>query len=331
MKKFFIILGIITILFISVWMILSVYPIPQNISYGVSFSKYHSDELNLSWKETYLAILNDLGVRRFRFSAHWPNTEPQEDRMNFSELDFQMQKAEETESEVILAVGKRLPGWPECHIPSWVEKKGHDEQKEELFEYIELVVNRYKDSPALKYWQVENEPFLEVFATEHCGELNEDLLEEEIDFVKKLDPDTPVMVTDSGELSTWLGAYSSGDIFGTSVYLYIWNNHVGPIRYPIPASFFRVKRRIVEIIEEPKESILIELSAEPWLLQPIVDTPVEIQIERMGIDKFNKMIDFAKRTSFKEQYLWGAEWWYYMKENKNHPEFWMRAKEIFGY
>ena len=85
--------------------------------YGVSFSRFHADELGLDWKETYLALLNDMGVKHFRFSAHWPLTEPNRDKYNFSELDFQISEAKNRGASVILAVGRRLPGWPECHVP----------------------------------------------------------------------------------------------------------------------------------------------------------------------------------------------------------------------
>src|SRR3990167_9998348 len=90
--------------------------------YGVSFSRFHADELELDWKETYLAILHDLCVRNFRFSAHWHITEPKEGKFNFTELDFQIKEAEKKNASVILAVGRRLPGWPECHEPEWLKQ-----------------------------------------------------------------------------------------------------------------------------------------------------------------------------------------------------------------
>ena len=31
----------------------------------------------------------------------------------------------------------------------------------------------------------------------------------------------------------------------------------------------------------------------------------------------------------KEFYLWGAEWWYWMKEKQNKPEIWDEAKKLF--
>lgn len=295
--------------------------------YGVSFSRFHSDELKLDWKETYLAILNDLGVRNFRFSAHWPLTEPEEGKFNFEELDFQIKEAEKRDASVILAVGRRLPGWPECHEPDWIKSKDAEFKQEKLLKYIEIVVKRYKDSPAIKYWQVENEPYLIYFSRSACGSLNEDFLAREIEFVRSLDT-KPIIVTDSGEFGTWHRAYRKGDAFGTSVYLYLWHDKIGPFRYPITPGFFNIKKNIVQFLFGKKEIMAIEISSEPWLLQPLVTTPIELQLERMGLDKFNETIRFSQEAGFNKQYFWGVEWWYWMKLNR-HEEFWNRAKEIF--
>jgi hypothetical protein len=52
-------------------------------------------------------------------------------------------------------------------------------------------------------------------------------------------------------------------------------------------------------------------------------------LDRMGIDKFETMIQTAKEAGFGDQYLWGAEWWYWMEQN-GHPEFWQAAKQLFN-
>ncbi len=315
---------------IGVFYFLSLRPIPAKITYGVSFSKFHSDELKLDWKETYLAILNDLGVRHIRLSAHWPLTEPEAGKFNFSELDFQLAEAEKKSVEVVLAVGRRLPGWPECHEPEWVKKLPTEKKQDELLKYIETTVERYKELKSLKYWQVENEPFLAFFSRSHCGELDEKFLEKEIALVKKLDPTHFVLLTDSGEFGTWFNAYGKGDVFGTSLYLYIWNRRFDlPFRYPILPAFFRFKQNLVNLVYGKKPSLIIELSAEPWLLQPIADTPISVLQKRMGLDKFNEMINFASQTGFDKQYLWGAEWWYWMKK-QGYPQHWQRAKELLS-
>lgn len=301
---------------------------PGNLSYGVSFSRFHSDELGLDWKETYLAILNDLSVRKFRFTAHWPLTEPEDGKFNFNELDFQIKEAEKVGASVILAVGRRLPGWPECHEPNWAKDLSMEEKHEKIIRYIKTVIERYKGYKNIIYWQVENEPYLTFFGL-NCGELNEDFLKDEIKLVKSLDSSRPIIVTDSGEFGTWYKAYQRGDSFGTSMYLYVWwRNFIGPLRYPITPGFFRIKRNIINLLYGEKDSLVIELSAEPWLLEPIINTPIETQLDRMGIDKFNEMIEFSSKTSFNTFYLWGAEWWYWMKVN-DHPEFWERAKHLF--
>lgn len=317
--------------------ILSLRKIPEKITYGVSFSELHAKELNLDWKEVYRAILDDLGVRHLRLSAHWTEIEPQEDNFIFSDFDYQINEAEKRGAEVIVAIGRRLPGWPECHNPDWLNSLSNSQKEAELMKYIENVVNRYKDNQSVKYWQVENEVFLTMYAKGHCANFVDDeshgslesLLQKEIALVKKLDPTRKIILTDSGELGLWYKAYRNADVFGTSVYLYVWNHWVGQIRYPMTPGFFRIKSNLVNLLFGHKETFLSELSTEPWLLQPIIDTPMDTQLESMSFEKFNKTIEFGKKTGFEKQLLWGAEWWYYLKKN-NHPEFWERAKEIFN-
>lgn len=94
-------------------------PKPESITYGMSFNTMYAEELGLDPRETYDAILNELGVRHLRLAAHWPMIEPRNGTYDFSEIDYQVRRAEEVGAEVVLAVGRRLPRWPECHIPKW--------------------------------------------------------------------------------------------------------------------------------------------------------------------------------------------------------------------
>lgn len=304
-------------------------PAPKNITYGMSFNTPYARELGLDWQEAYDAIIDDLGVRHFRLAAHWPMIEPQDGEYNFSELDYQIARAEEVGATVILAVGRRLPRWPECHIPDWVRSYDTDSYNQALLEYIETVVNRYKDSPAVMWWQVENEPFLEVFAYEHCGELDVNLLESEISLVKTLDPTRSVLVTDSGNLGTWFGAYSRGDVFGTSVYVHLWNPELGPLKTIVPGWFYRVKDNAMGLLFGEKQTVLIELSVEPWLVEPIVQAPLQVQFSRMDLRKFEEILTYAEETHFDTQYLWGAEWWYWLKLQER-PEMWERGKRLYS-
>lgn len=303
-------------------------PVPESITYGMSFNTPYARELGLDWQETYDAILDDLGVRHLRLAAHWPMVEPVQNIYNFAELDYQIERAEEVGAEVVLGVGRRLPRWPECHTPDWVDTMTRAERQQAQMRYMEAVVNRYKDSPAVHLWQVENEPFLSVFAFEHCGELDVEFLDREIELVRKLDPTRPILVTDSGNLGTWYGAYTRGDEFGTSVYVHFWNPELGQFRTWLPPWFYRVKDNVMGVLFGDQPTHLIELSAEPWLLEPIVDVPLEVQFTRMNLEKFEDILEYAKKTRYQKQYLWGAEWWYWLYL-QDKPEMWNRGKQLF--
>lgn len=309
--------------------ILAQKPRPETISYGMSFNTPYAIELGLDWKESYDAILDELKVRKLRLAAHWPMVEPAPGAYNFSELDYQVSRAEEVGASVVLAVGRRLPRWPECHIPDWAQTVSADERDEVQLRYMEAVVMRYKNSPAITVWQVENEPFLKVFAFEHCGELDTDFLDREIALVRRLDGTRPILVTDSGNLGTWSGAYSRGDMFGTSVYVHFWNPELGQFRTFLPPWFYRVKDNFMGLVYGDKPTVLIELSAEPWLLEPVVDVPIDIQFTRMNLQKFEDIIAYAEGTHFDTQYLWGAEWWYWL-HLQGRSEMWERGQRLFS-
>ena len=301
---------------------------PETIIYGMSYNVPYARELGLDEGEVFDAILHDLGVRNLRLAAHWNLIEPVRDQYDFAWMDTDMKKVEEVGAQVIFGVGRRLPRWPECHVPDWAGELAWTEQKAEILAYIEATVLRYKDSPSIVYWQVENEPFLEVFANEHCGDLDRDFLKEEIALVHKLDPSRPVLVTDSGNLGTWSGAYRAGDLFGTSVYVYFWNPELGQFRTILPSWFYRVKDNLMGLFFGDKETMLIELSLEPWLIESVTKVPLEMQFERMDLQKMEEILLYAEDTGFDKQYLWGAEWWYWLLQH-GHPEFWEKGKELF--
>jgi len=253
--------------------------------------------------------------------AHWLEVEPKEGQFDFTELDWQVAQAQERDVKIILAVGYRLPRWPECHQPEWVI-----DQRPALLGYMEKVVNRYKDNAAVFAWEVENEPFLSFG---ECPKLDVKLLDEEIALVRQLDS-RPIILTDSGELSWWVRAAKRADIFGTTMYRWVWNQQLGSYKYPIPPGFFRLKERLVRLfVGWQKPFVVIELQGEPWTHKQIYEIPIEEQLKLMPLTEFISTIDYAKQTGFSEYYWWGAEWWYYLKQN-GHPEYWDKVKELIS-
>lgn len=294
-------------------------------TYAVSFSSRQAEALKLNSDETYLAILDDLGAKKIRLAAYWDTIEPAPGQFDFLDLDWQIDEAERRDVQVLLAVGHKLPRWPECFMPDWARGLNQSTQKEHLLKMIREVVIRYNHRTAVVSWQLENEPFVKWFGD--CPKPNSELLRNELALVRALS-DKQVVITDSGELSTWRRAANFADRFGTTMYRVTWNPYYGYGFYPLPAALYRLKARLWGL--RPSDVIITELQAEPWPPgKLLVDTPLQDQFFSLSLDRFKNNVAFAKKTGFGEVYLWGAEWWYWLKTTQNHPEFWEEAKKLF--
>lgn len=298
---------------------------PKNIHWGVVFSQRHAYYLGLNWKENYLAILDELKAKNLKLVAYWDLIEKEPGVYDFSDLDWQIKEAEKRGVKVLLVVGRRVPRWPECFIPKWALSP-EDIHKKALLEYIAEVVKRYKDSPAIWAWQVENEPF---FPFGECPRPDKQLLKKEIELVKSLDDRHPVVVTESGEIPLWFKAARFGDIVGHTLYRKVWISELHTyFKYPFPPVYYGRKAWLVKTIFK-KPVICVELQAEPWGPVLLYDLPLKEQKKTMDLEKFVQVINFAKKTGEDTFYLWGAEWWYWMKVKHNQPQIWEEAQKLF--
>jgi len=299
----------------------------EDMKFGVSFTHHHAESLEMDWKETYGAILDDLEVRRMRIAAYWDRIELENGEYDFSDVDYQVKEAQKRDVDLILAFGVKTPRWPECHIPKfYMEDKV--EREKALLEFEEVLVERYKGYDNITHWQVENEPFLKFFGDCPEGAIDENLIDQEIALVKELDPDRDVIVTDSGELSIWLQAAERADVFGSTLYRIIYKPPFGYVEYPLGPNFFRMKALLAKIVTGQENFIISELQAEPWPKAWILHVSVEEQYKTMNPEKFKEIIDYTQKTNFEEAYLWGVEWWYWLKETQGKPEMWEEAQEI---
>jgi len=294
----------------------------QNQIFGITFSANYAKSLGLDPKETYLAILNELNFKKLRLVAYWPEIEPEKNKFNFDDLDFQINEAEKRNKEIILAIGFRVPRWPECHIPDWTKNLNQDDFKKELLNYLKIIIERYKNNKAIVAWQVENEPFLKVFGI--CPKPDKNLFNTELNLVKNLD-NRPILIADSGELSTWINTAGKSEIFGTTLYRIVWNKYTGYFKHYIPPIIYTLRAFIVEKFTPTKKVIIAELQAEPWI--PSSDISLEKQAQSFTLKDFKDNISFARKTGISEIYLWGVEWWYLQKLN-NNPSYWEKAKKL---
>lgn len=298
------------------------YHFPQNIYYGVTFSPKFASELTLDWKDVYIKILDDLKVRYLRLPTYWDE--------DLSSVDFVLDEAQKRGVKVILVLGIRQPRWPECHILSGAKSLSVPERQEKVLEFIRMVVQKYKNHPAIFAWQVENEPLLSDFG-QGCDKPDRNFLIKEVELVRSLDK-RPIILTDSGELGWWVTSMQLSDIFGTTVYRTVYNKIFGFLEYPFLPYFYNVKSTLVRSIFAPsnQKTIIIELQAEPWSPDNnLADTSVEQQTSWFSVDKFKQNLNFGKSTGFDEIYLWGVEWWYFMAQ-KGYPQYLDHAKTLFA-
>lgn len=307
-------------------------PVKENaddVKIGVTFSYIYAEQIGLDWREAYLAMLNELRIKAVRLPVYWDRVEKEEGVYDFSQLDWQLEQARLHGTEITLVIGQKVPRWPECYVPKWVgtdpSNLPADRLKEKLLALEDIVIKRYKDHPEIARWQVENEPFLDFGI---CSKVNASLLDSEIAKVKSLDPGRPVVVTDSGELSLWINAAKRADVFGTTMYREVYSQKMGHWRYPIGPNFFKMKKLFIKLFAKQDNAIVIELQGEPWVAGWTTDAPVETQLASMNADILKDNVAFAKKTGMNEVFVWGVEWWYWMKEKQNNATLWEAAKSF---
>lgn len=297
-----------------------------DVRYGISFSIKYAEALGLDWRETYEAMLKDLRPAYVRVAAQWDLVEKNEGTFDFSDIDWQMDKAREYGAQVVLVVGQKAPRWPECHVPDWIKSTEGQYDKKLLLRYVTAVVNQYKNHEALELWQVENEAFIR-FKFGECGSFVQEYIYDEIELVRSLDSAHKIVLTDSGELSTWRRPIANGDYFGTTLYRVVATPGGRFVTYDwLPAAFYKLKARIWGL---PYERMFVsELQAEPWF--PDGDphtTPIAFQEKSMSIARLQKNFEYAQRVGASRVYLWGVEWWYWMKQVQNDDRYWRVVQE----
>lgn len=311
----------------------------QKLEYGVTFSQKFAEQMvGDKWRKMYLDILDDLKIRELRLIAYWDKMEPEKRKFDFADLDWQVTEAEKRGAKVVFAIGRKTPRWPECHIPTWMESnsspkspssysKRRGTEGVELLNYIKVTIEHYRDNSVIWAWQVENEP---LFPFGNCEWTGIKSLNKEIELVKSLDS-RPIILTDAGELGfAWPYLAAKSDIFGTTLYRYVHNRVLGDTDYWfIPSSLFRIKAWWAKSVWG-KEILINELQAEPWTLQPLWQVKIEDQYKTMSPEKLREVIKYAEISGFPKAYLWGAEWWWWLKNEKGNDEMWKEVRNVIS-
>jgi hypothetical protein len=298
---------------------------------GVSFIPDYASSLGVD-PQTTMDNLLDIGVKHFRLVSYWSEGEPTQGQYDFSQLDWQFQKAEAAHAHIILTLGLRQPRWPECHVPNWVDTtKPLSQWQPELENYIQAVVNRYKSSPALDRYQLENEYFLKGFGT--CTDSSRSRLVSEYNLVQKLDPSHQIVVGRSNNALGFPLGKPTPDEWSISVYKRVWDAGVTHryLEYPQPAWFYGFIAGVQKLVWH-HNMLIAELQAEPWPPngKTIPEVSLREQDKSFDAQRFNDRFGYAKQTGMKEVYFWGAEYWYYRKAVLHDNSVWNVARQHFS-
>lgn len=245
-----------------------------------------------------LAVTNPDVVR---LPVYWDAVQPTPDTLDFSSVDQllrvveQHDEASERPTRVVLTIGARNFLYPELHAPAWAGPRQQPElgvvQSGPAYRmYFDASILRYRDSPLLYAWQVENEPFDET-QNDVTGDdrITPDQLAWEIDEVHGLDTAHRAMTTSfdgwnvmidmlqvyAPPVLAGLGAYPSGhpgdalaaaDVLGLDLYIY---GPGGQPWYVTNSQRAQWKTQAVSFWSDRagsqgKEVWLAEMQAQPW-------------------------------------------------------------------
>jgi len=315
------------VLFFILWIYSLDYTKEQGMEFNISFSAPYAKDLGLDWQEVYTAMLDDLKPTKVRIPVYWNLLEPVKERFKFEGVDWQIEEAQKRGVQVVLVVGRRVPRWPECHEPLWLRGATEEKKQPEIMRLLEVEINHFKKFDNIVMWQVENEPLFNLFG--ECPKISSEFLQKEIDLVKSLD-DRPIMVTDSGELSLWSRSSRVTNVLGTTMYRVVWNPLTGFFRHINPPAFYHSRASWVKKHRNVEKVIISELQAEPWAVKElfIAHVPLRDQYRGFSIEQFEKNVEFAEKTGLGEAYLWGVEWWYWLREVHGDGSYWDYAREV---
>ena len=299
----------------------------QNINWGVTFSPRQTDFLGIDAGQTFAAILDELEIKNLRLQAPWNEVERQEGVYDFSSIDWMIEEAGKRDAKVILAVGRKLFRWPECHDPSWAFALDKKEFENKVLNLLTAEIQHFKQYDNIVGWQVENEALLPFGQCD--PKPNWDLFKKEIALVRSLDS-RPALSTESGELSNWLKIGSQTDWLGGRLYRVTNNPFLGKIYYPFRPGFYQKKAALAKALNKNLEKVFIsELQLEPWGEKSLAAMTLPEPFAGMSLQPARCSIAFAQATGLPDIYIWGLEWWYWLKVKHNDSRFWDLGKEIF--
>lgn len=290
---------------------------------GATFSIPYAESLGLDWRASYLSILDELKLKHLRLPLYWSEIEVAERSYDWSEVDWMLDEAQARQVQVTLVIGRKVPRWPECYIPDWVEKLSSSYRTQATLDFVEASVRRYDSYQSIVRYQVENEPF---YNFGECPVPDANLFDAELALVRELS-DKPIQLTVSGENEFWIDTAIPADVLGVSMYRVTWSPVFGYSVYPVSPDYYGAKALAVRSFVD--SVVVSELQAEPWFQGPIEEQSVADLARQFTAQELKDNLRYARQAGFNEIYFWGVEYWYWLAQ-KGEAELWTTAQALIA-
>lgn len=302
-------------------------------SLGTTFSPLQCYYMNLDFHQAFRQIAQ-LGLARVRLGAYWNVIEKQRGEYDFTELDWLLDQCAQHRIEVVLAVGMKVPRWPEFHLPQWVNHLGDtgpgmvplDQRSPQVAEmalqFVGRVVEHCRSAPALKYWQIENEPFTQLEIT-GGRYLSSEFVHREVELVRvsKL-TDQKILLTNAihlpvpklteDEPAFWK-SLSLADAVGMNVYTKVPSGNPGEYLEPAESFWRTLLSWQVTLQANELEAWIAEAQAEPWEPKQLVAMENR-NYPSATPERMTALVQTLRDIGYRSILLWGCEYWYWQMQ-----------------
>jgi hypothetical protein len=329
---------------ISAQMVSSGMPLRRSAILGTTFSQLQCRYLDLDYRQTFRQICQ-LGFDRIRLCCYWNEIEPRERHFDFKALDWLLEEAERHQIGVILAVGMKVPRWPEFHFPEWLSERYEtgagrtslDQRSpavaDHTLRFVDAVVKHTRHAAAIQYWQIENEPFTHLEITGGRF-LSPNFVKQETELVRRLAlPQQKILLTGSITLPfadfqqdelALQECIAAADAVGINVYSKV---PMGQTRYyiePQPAFWQTLQVWQTRLQQSQKEAWIAEAQAEPWEPNQLVATN-GILHPSSSPQQALALVHQLVNLNYGAILLWGCEYWYWHRQQGRL--FWWEAMQ----
>lgn len=319
-----------------------------NPEFGINFSCKRAQFFGEDCATLFRQALIEFNVRHVRLSAYWSDIESEPGVYDFHAIDELLAIAQEQDASVTVTIGMKAQRFPEFWFPTWLRLAAalpanvfpEDSAPivQALFPYLTAAASHIGGSETVEAIQVENEPFVHYQGHANGWRIRRSFLAREIATVRAADPGHhPIVVSHASWLrrdGTWRWILENADVLAQSVYtkrqrgpwpwLYIFPYRIGPLTPDLPGQ--------AEAARKAGKSLWIaELQAEPYE-QPTVDVrriPTSAAAS-FSPRWFRDNVTLARRSGASRVYLWGVEWWAYLRDARGDPALWDEAKALMA-